>query len=63
MRIARARKRLHGNRFFFGLFLLFWFVPGASDAFWTVVYLITNALGIPSGLAEAGWREFWFWKR
>lgn len=43
-------------------FLVLWYVKPANYAFWTVVNLITSALGVPPDLADAGWDSFRFWR-
>ncbi|MFC1671504.1 site-2 protease family protein [Planctomycetota bacterium] len=44
------------------LFILLWYVDPVNDGFWTLVYTVTNALGVPSDLAWEGFRAFRFWK-
>ena len=45
------------------LFLAMWYVQPLNHAFWTVVYTVSNSLGIDPELAQMGWWEFQFWKR
>jgi len=45
----------------FALFLLLFLVPPVARAFWLLVALLTDAVGIPVLLAQAGYAEFRFW--
>jgi Zn-dependent protease len=48
---------------FLALFALLWFVPAANVAFWNVVDLLSQQLGIPTELARFGHTVFqqWSW--
>ncbi len=43
------------------LFLLLFLVPPVARAFWLLVALLTDAVGVPLPLAQAGYAEFRFW--
>ncbi len=49
------------NLFFFGLFLVLWYVPAANDLFWSVVRGLSDLLGIDRSVAYEGWRQYQFW--
>jgi Zn-dependent protease len=44
------------------VFLVFWYVPFISDAFWGLVFFIASLLQIPPILVAAGYSGFFFWK-
>lgn len=44
------------------LFLLLFMVPPAARAFWGLVALLADFVGVPMGLAQLGYREFRFWQ-
>jgi Zn-dependent protease len=44
------------------LFLAMWYVEPLNHGFWTLVYAISNSLGIDPELAQMGWWEFRFWR-
>ncbi len=46
----------------FILFILFWNVPFLNQVFWSVVYFISDALGVPAFLGYEGFKEFQFWR-
>lgn len=49
----------------YGLFLIFmllWFVPPVRDAFWNMVFDITDMLKIPYILVNLGYDNFMFWR-
>lgn len=56
------RLLVHSNTFIWVLVLAFWYVPPINHAFWTVVYGVSNFLGIDGNLAWIGWENFRFWK-
>lgn len=43
------------------LFLLLFLVPPVARAFWLLVALLTDAVGVPLMLAQLGYAEFKFW--
>ncbi len=43
------------------LFLLLFLVPPVARAFWLLVALLTDAVGVPLLLAQVGYAEFRFW--
>lgn len=43
------------------VFLVLWYVPFISRAFWGLVGLISHAIGLPVQLAIAGLSQFQFW--
>jgi Zn-dependent protease len=58
------RQRLHGASTY-GIILLFLalsFVPPLNDAFWTVVFVISDFLGVNPGIGLVGWKLFRFWE-
>lgn len=58
----RAKMEDFGRYSLWVVILLFWFVPGVSDAFWGLVRTIAVLLGIPLELAQTGLSEFMFWR-
>lgn len=46
----------------FILFLLFWYVHPLNDAFWSVVYHITDWLGVDPIFSVMGQEQFRFWE-
>lgn len=44
------------------LFLLMIMVPPVGHAFWSIVWWLADASGIPLGMAGQGYRDFRFWK-
>jgi Zn-dependent protease len=58
---VREHALAHSNNYGWMLFILFFWVPGVSTAFWAVAYAITNFLQIDPNLIWAGWEEFRFW--
>jgi Zn-dependent protease len=44
------------------VFLLFWYVPGASSFFWGIVFMISRILGVNWGLVITGLQRFRFWE-
>jgi Zn-dependent protease len=44
------------------LFLAMWYVEPLNHGFWTLVYIVSNSLGIDPELAQTGWWEFRFWR-
>jgi len=59
---TRVQLYAMSNQALWILFLLLWFVPPVRDGFWTMVYAISDVLGVPSDLAFSGWRAFRFWR-
>jgi Zn-dependent protease len=45
------------------LFVAISFVQPVSHAFWNLVFLISNVLGVHRELCYVGWMEFRFWER
>lgn len=43
-------------------FFVMWYVPAANEAFWTVVYSLSDLLHIDRYLAQTGWWQFRFWR-
>jgi Zn-dependent protease len=52
----------HSNMFIWGFFLVIWYVRPINQAFWLVVYLTSNLLGVDYELARTGWYQFQFWR-
>jgi hypothetical protein len=46
----------------FILFLALWYVEPLNHAFWTLVYSISETLGVSRDLGYAGWQMFRFWE-
>ena len=46
----------------FLIFLLLWFVPPVANAFWDMVFDITDLLSIPYNLVSEGYDQFMFWR-
>jgi hypothetical protein len=44
------------------IFLLFWYVPFISRAFWTGVYTFAAVLGANPQLVALGFQRFQFWR-
>ncbi len=44
------------------VFILLWYVPFVNDAFWTIVSVLGQLLGIPMHLAAIGYTKFQFWR-
>jgi len=51
-----------GNILILVFFAVLWYVPFISDAFWTLIFWLVNALGIPLSLAGLGLKLFQFWR-
>jgi Zn-dependent protease len=58
----RAQSDRLGNILILVFFAALWYVPFISDAFWTLIFWLVNALGIPLSLAGLGLRLFQFWR-
>ncbi|MGH7971443.1 MAG: site-2 protease family protein [Limisphaerales bacterium] len=58
----RVRLFAQANTFLLVLILLLWYVPPANNAFWGLVYGLSDRLGIDSSMAAQGWNEFRFWR-
>lgn len=52
----------HANVIFFAVILAFWYVPAVGDTFWSIVFRVSNALGLDLGLIVEGYKQFQFWK-
>jgi Zn-dependent protease len=59
---VRLRLYSMSNQALWILFIAIGFVPPVRDGFWTLVYSITDILGVPPDLPFAGWRAFRFWR-
>ena len=59
----RAQSDQLGNVLILVFFAALWYVPFISDAFWTLIFWLVNALGIPLSLAGQGLKLFQFWRR
>ncbi len=46
-----------------GLFVVLWYVPFISNAFWNLVFKMVGLFGIPLQLAAQGLALFQFWRR
>ncbi|HWV99303.1 MAG TPA: site-2 protease family protein [Candidatus Acidoferrum sp.] len=53
----------NANVFMWSFILILWYVPPANQAFWTIVYTVSDRLGIDHELALTGWWQFQFWRR
>ena len=51
-----------GNILILVFFAALWYVPFISDAFWTLIFWLVNAIGIPLSLAGQGLKLFQFWR-
>ena len=60
-RDIRALFDRYANYAMLALFLLLFLVPPVARAFWLLVALLTDAVGIPLLLAQVGYAEFRFW--
>lgn len=52
----------NSSAFMWAFILILWYVPPANDAFWTVIYTVSQGLGISDELARTGWWQFRFWR-
>jgi Zn-dependent protease len=59
----RAQTDRLGNILILVFFAVLWYVPFISDAFWTLIFWLVNALGIPLPLAGLGLTLFRFWQK
>jgi Zn-dependent protease len=61
---AGIAERLMANStaFMWAFILVLWYVPAANAAFWTVVYTVSNLVGVDYELARLGWWQFQFWQ-
>jgi Zn-dependent protease len=61
---ADLRERLHAsaNTGMFILFIALWYVQPLNHAFWTLVYSISEPLGVSRELGYAGYEAFRFWE-
>jgi Zn-dependent protease len=57
----RAKFDRYANYAMLALFLMLFLVPPVARAFWLLVALLTDAVGIPLLLAQVGYAEFRFW--
>jgi Zn-dependent protease len=57
----RERAMVNANIFMWVLIIVMWKVPAANRAFWTLIYAVSNLLGIDSDMARFGYYEFQFW--
>ena len=53
----------NANIFMWTFILILWYVPPANQAFWSVVWSVSDRLGIDYELARTGWWQFQFWRR
>ncbi len=44
------------------LFFLLWYVPAFNQVFWSSVFSISSALGVPFDIAQIGSQQFFFWQ-
>jgi Zn-dependent protease len=58
-------ERLHANAnvFMWSFILILWYVPPANHTFWSIVWAVSDRLGIDYELARTGWWQFQFWRR
>ncbi|MFP6596457.1 MAG: site-2 protease family protein [Candidatus Hydrogenedentota bacterium] len=54
----RQRIYRYSNIMFFGLIIVIWNVPKASQVLWGSVHLLGELLGVPPEMARAGYNEF-----
>jgi Zn-dependent protease len=59
----RERAFAFSNQGMFILFLALWYIQPLNHGFWTLVFSITEALGVSRDLGFAGWHAFRFWER
>jgi Zn-dependent protease len=52
----------NANVFMWSFILVLWYVPPANQAFWTIVYTVSDRLAIDHELALTGWWQFRFWR-
>jgi Zn-dependent protease len=45
------------------LFFIFWRIDFLNHIFWTIVYAVSDLLGVPSELGWEGYQAFQFWKQ
>lgn len=45
------------------VFLALWFIRPLNDAFWNLVFFISNLLGVDPYIGYTGWQTFRFWDR
>ena len=57
-----SRKMLmHGNALFFVFLAAMWFIPDVARTYWSVIWAITEPLGIEPIQVAMGWEQFRFW--
>ncbi len=44
------------------VFLVLWYVPFVSNAFWNLIFFISKSIGLPLTLAAMGLDSFFFWR-
>jgi Zn-dependent protease len=45
----------------FAIFFVLWYVPFLNDAFWSLVFSVSQLVGVPLQLAQLGFSGFQFW--
>ena len=60
---VREKLVANANIFMWTFILVLWYVPPANQAFWSVVWSVSDRLGIDYELARTGWWQFQFWRR
>ena len=45
------------------VFLALWYIQPLNEAFWRLVFFLTNLCGVDPRLGIVGWHAFQFWKR
>jgi len=59
----RAQMDRLGNILILVFFVVLWYVPFISDAFWSITFTVARVFGIPLTLAGQGLNLFQFWRR
>lgn len=60
--VREQMDRMRGYLVFL-VFLVLWYVPAVSNAFWGLIGLLARGVGIPMSLASLGYSQFLFWKK
>jgi Zn-dependent protease len=58
----RAQMDRLGNILILVFFVILWYVPFISDAFWSITFAVARVFGIPLTLAGQGLNLFQFWR-